>query len=72
MRYLDVYAPTNPENSNESSAYQPRSDSPSIFDVEDEVVLDSGTPSEYALHAVFTGFSAAAEDNIEFSLSSLR
>lgn len=34
-------------------------------DVEDKVVLDPRTPSDYALHAIFIRFAAIAESHID-------
>lgn len=42
-----------------------RIDTPPSSDVEEKIVLDPRTPSEFALHAVFIRFAASAEDKIE-------
>ncbi len=43
----------------------PRSESPTVVELEeDKVEVDPRTPAEYALHAVFMRFAAAAEHKI--------
>ena len=40
-------------------------DGSSYSDVEDKIVLDPRTPSDYALHAIFIRFAASAETHID-------
>lgn len=40
-------------------------DTNSYSDVEDKIVLDPRTPSDYALHAIFIRFAAIAESHID-------
>ena len=40
-------------------------DGSSYSDVEDKIVLDPRTPSDYALHAIFIRFAASAETHMD-------
>ncbi|KAI5120892.1 hypothetical protein M0805_002992 [Coniferiporia weirii] len=57
--------PPVPRVPNEFGGSSQRIDTPPSSDVEDKVVMDPRTPSEYALHAIFIRFAALAEDKID-------
>ncbi|OBZ78148.1 Cell morphogenesis protein PAG1 [Grifola frondosa] len=66
---LSSSPPPVPPVPNAFGAYAQQDDFGSLSDLEDKVVIDPRTPSDYALHAIFIRFAGSAESHIDEFLS---